>query len=157
MTALRSGVRGNCGWRFLPKSGCTHHRTTDRKVSGGRNVAFQVCFVDHSRDRMCQSHSSDFDGHGCEVDPSQLIGSVLSTTCSATRREVRRRRTSPTALSPFGSFTDKPSASFWDDELGNTQVIQQGEGGEQGDPMPCSSASVCTQRVPRRCVRHLCT
>ena len=32
-------------------------------------------------------------------------------------------------------FHGQPSACFWDDELGNTQVIPQGEGGEQGDPL----------------------
>ena len=32
-------------------------------------------------------------------------------------------------------FYGQPSACFWDDELGNTQVIPQGEGGEQGDPL----------------------
>ena len=29
----------------------------------------------------------------------------------------------------------QPSAYFWDDEMGDTQVIPQGEGGHQGDPI----------------------
>ena len=38
--------------------------------------------------------------------------------------------------SPFvRQFYGQPSAYVWDDEMGDTQVIPQGEGGEQGDPL----------------------
>ena len=37
---------------------------------------------------------------------------------------------------PFARcFYGSPSTYLWEDELGNTQEIPQGEGGEQGDPL----------------------
>ena len=39
------------------------------------------------------------------------------------------------ALPFVRKFYGQPSAYFWDDEMGDTQVIPQGEGGEQGDPL----------------------
>ena len=39
------------------------------------------------------------------------------------------------ALPFVRQFYGQPSAYFWDDEMGDTQVIPQGEGGEQGDPL----------------------
>ena len=55
-------------WLEISSEECAHHRTTDRTVSGGHDVPFPVCFVDQGRDRVCQSHSPDIDGHGCQVD-----------------------------------------------------------------------------------------
>ena len=62
MTALRKadgGVRGIVVWRPLPKTCRSHHCTTDRKVSGGRDVAIPTCAVDQGKDRVCQSHVAD--------------------------------------------------------------------------------------------------
>ena len=42
-----------------PKTCLSHHSTTDRKVSGGRDVAIPICAVDQSRERVCQSHIAD--------------------------------------------------------------------------------------------------
>ena len=37
---------------------------------------------------------------------------------------------------PFARcFHGSPSTNLWEDELGNTQEIPQGEGREQGDPL----------------------
>ena len=32
------------------------------------SVPFPLSFVDQGKDRVCQSHSPDIDGHGCQVD-----------------------------------------------------------------------------------------
>ena len=59
------------------------------------------------------------------------------------------------ALPFVRQFHRQPSTYLWDDELGNTQVIPQGEDGEQGDhsrasallPQSAQSVGGCKRKI----------
>ena len=47
-------------------------------------------------------------------------------------------------------FYSGPSTYLWEDEMGVTQHIAQGEGGEQGDPPHAHVVRIGPTQVPRR-------
>ena len=63
------------------------------------------------------------------------IGAFDHVSRNSMLRGLMETDNANSALPFVRQFYGQLSAYFWDDELGNTQVIPQGDGGEQGDPL----------------------
>ena len=71
------------------------------------------------------------------------IGAYDLTSRSALLEGLLRMEDGDQILSLARCFYGSSSTYLWEDELGNTQKIPQGEGGEQGDPLMPMFFSLC--------------
>ena len=72
-------------------------------------------------------------------------------------RQAMLRMESGDQILPFvRMFYGSPSTCLWEDELGNSQDIPQGEGGEQGDPSCHSCSHLGCTGPSQQCGRDCC-
>ena len=73
-----------------------------------------------------------------DVDPEATVISidgVWGVRSDLQERDARRSPEDGERGSDLPFWIGRPSTYLWEDEMGATQIIQQGEGGEQGDPL----------------------
>ena len=63
------------------------------------------------------------------------VGAYDLISCSAMLEGLLRMEDGDQILPFARCFYGRPSTYLWEDEMGATQIIQHGEGGEQGDPL----------------------
>ena len=107
-----------------------------------------------------------------DVDPEATVTSIDGVGAYdlisriAMLENLRRMENGDQILLSARCFYGRPSTYLWEDEMGATQIIQQGEGGEQGDPLVVTSSqfadptesALCSQFYSRlQSHAHICT